>query len=80
MELGTTPTIDWYKEIQNYRFNNSGFAENTGHFTQMVWGGSTKLGVGLAFSMDGNNAFIVAQYSPRGNIEGQFSANVLPRC
>lgn len=38
----------WYNEIKDYRFGNGGFSMNTGHFTQVVWRGSTELGVGMA--------------------------------
>lgn len=54
---------------------------STGHFTQVVWKGSQKLGVGFAVSGDGNSVYIVAQYTPPGNYMGQFQQNVLPaRC
>jgi hypothetical protein len=49
----------------------------TGHFTQVVWRGSTNLGVGIAFGNNGRTAVVVANYSPPGNYLGQFPANVL---
>lgn len=45
-----------------------------GHFTQVVWEGSTELGVGLA--TDGYITFVVGQYLPAGNMQGQFEQNV----
>merc|ERR1739838_943811 len=68
----------WYSEIKDYDFSNPGFGMNTGHFTQVVWKESKELGVGLA--SDGNNIFVVGQYSPAGNMnmEGYFKNNVLP--
>lgn len=49
-----------------------------GHFTQVVWKESTKLGVGMA--TNGNKAFVVGQYRPAGNMIGReyFEKNVLP--
>jgi pathogenesis-related protein 1 len=42
----------------------------TGHYTQMVWGTSTMVGVGIAMTKDGRTV-VVANYNPRGNIEGE---------
>ncbi|MFI1465269.1 CAP family protein [Nocardia carnea] len=64
----------WYDEIQSYDFDNPGFSMATGHFTQMVWKASTRLGIGHA-SEDGYTVG-VALYSPHGNVEGQFPQNV----
>jgi len=50
----------------------------TGHFTQLVWKNSQRLGVGIAFSYDHRQVFVVAQYSPPGNYEGQYQDNVSP--
>ncbi|CAG0907927.1 unnamed protein product, partial [Darwinula stevensoni] len=36
----------WYNEIKNYNFNSGGWSGNTGHFTQVVWTTSSRLGVG----------------------------------
>lgn len=48
----------------------------TGHFTQMVWRDTKEIGVGRAKGKSGQ-VVIVANYKPRGNIFGQFTANVL---
>eukprot|EP00961_Rhodomonas_salina_P022602 303698-Rhodomonas_salina.1 len=49
-------------------------AEAIGHFTQVVWKGSTKLGCGSASCANGQ--IVVCQYDPTGNFIGQYSANV----
>ncbi len=71
-------TNTWYNENKDYDFNNPGFSPNTGHFTQVVWNGSQKLGVGCAFTKDNLNVFVVAQYSPPGNDRNFFDQNVFP--
>ncbi|CAF1551756.1 unnamed protein product [Rotaria sp. Silwood1] len=74
---GYTGVISWYNEIRSYNFNNGGFSMATGHFTQLVWRSSTKLGVGIAYGNGGRSAYLVAQYTPPGNYIGQFQTNVL---
>lgn len=66
----------WYDEIKYYNFNSPGFSSATGHFTAMVWKGSTQLGIGCA---EANGCVVVvACYKPHANFQGQFGANVLP--
>ena len=67
---------DWYGEISNYDFA-SGTGDGTGHFTQVVWKATTHVGCGLAHCGDGND-LLVCQYSPAGNIDGQYVDNVPP--
>jgi glioma pathogenesis-related protein 2 len=45
---GRMPVAAWYGEIKYYTFGVSGFSTQTGHFTQVVWKETTKLGVGVA--------------------------------
>ena len=66
--------ITRYNEIKYYNFNRGGFSSRTGHFTQVVWKGSTKLGVGIATR--GSMVVVVARYSPAGNFMGRFAQNV----
>ncbi|CAK0902833.1 unnamed protein product [Prorocentrum cordatum] len=66
----------WYDEVAKYNFGRPGFAPGTGHFTQVVWAGSTH--VGMARSADGR--YVVANYFPAGNVTspGCFQQNVMP--
>ncbi len=40
-----------------------------GHYTQMVWKTTTKIGCGIATS--GNSVYLACQYTPQGNIQGK---------
>lgn len=42
------PVQAWYDEIKMYDFKKPAFDPKTGHFTQVVWKGSKKLGVAIA--------------------------------
>ena len=72
---GTRPVDDWYNEVQFYDYNNGQFSNKTGHFTQLVWVASQKLGLGVA--RGNGKTIVVANYDPPGNYPGQFQKNVL---
>ena len=74
--LDDTPTQRWYDEIKDYDFTKSEYSSKTGHFTQVVWAKTTKLGCGSA--SDGNNVYVTCRYEPAGNVVGEFKTNVLP--
>ena len=42
----------------------------TGHYTQMVWRATTKIGAGIATGADGKT-YLVCNYNPAGNMMGQ---------
>jgi hypothetical protein len=78
---GQTPTDDWYNEVQYYNYDQGGFSMKTGHFTQVVWKNTAKIGAGIAYNGARTKAYVVAQYTPPGNYLGQFKENVLrPTC
>lgn len=70
---GFSATKAWYDEIEVYNFDTpTGFSAETGHFTQVVWKASTKLGVGVACNTGGKGGqYVVAQYNPAGNLTGE---------
>lgn len=67
----------WYSEINEFSFGREPEVLTCGHFTQIVWKDTKELGVGSAKSKTGK-LYVVANYFPPGNYNGQFSKNVLP--
>ena len=67
-------TDQWYAEGSDYNFQSPGLSSNpeAGHFTQVVWAATSRVGCGVSGS------FVVCQYEPAGNVLGNFAANVLP--
>lgn len=73
----------WYAEEKEYSYWRPGFSHETGHFTQLVWKGTKKIGCGYRDCQGKNGTpgvYLVCEYSPAGNIinEGFFKRNVLP--
>lgn len=64
----------WFDEKSKYNWGAATFSENTGHFTQMIWKGTTQ--VGCAQSKCSNGNYLVCEYNPRGNVLGKFAQNV----
>ncbi|XP_058121842.1 uncharacterized protein LOC131281286 [Anopheles ziemanni] len=66
----------WYEEAKQFTFNvEPRTAVKGGQFTQMVWKGTKELGVGISKTRSGK-VIVVCTYYPRGNVLGQFLANV----
>ena len=70
------------KELKDYNFNKPGFDMKTGHFTQVVWKNTTKVGFGYGIAKekyqgwDMIKTIVVANYGPPGNYMGDFPNNV----
>uniref|UniRef100_A0AC35TNF2 SCP domain-containing protein n=1 Tax=Rhabditophanes sp. KR3021 TaxID=114890 RepID=A0AC35TNF2_9BILA len=75
--IGNRAVQMWYDEVKLYNFNKPGFSGATGHFTQLVWKKSTKVGFGVTVA--NGIVYTVCQYSPPGNYLGQFPQNVFPK-
>ncbi|KAL6745175.1 CAP domain-containing protein [Haematococcus lacustris] len=58
----------WYVEYKQYNYNAPGYSAAVGHFTQMVWLGTTKLGCATANSKCSQGVIYVCQYDPPGNV------------
>ncbi|KAI8366261.1 CAP domain-containing protein [Blakeslea trispora] len=73
----------WYDEVKYYNYKQTGFDEETGHFTQLVWKSTDKIGCGVRFCKDlwGGVKLYTCSYSSYGNIVGgnnyYFKKNVL---
>jgi glioma pathogenesis-related protein 2 len=67
----------WYEEIGEYNYASPGFGP-AGHFTQVIWRGSRQLGCGKAIC--GRDVYWVCRYSPAGNYDSEFAANVPRVC
>jgi uncharacterized protein YkwD len=64
----------WYGEIEHYNFKRPGFSMEAGHFTQLVWVGTRR--VGCSSVECGGGELWVCNYDPPGNMEGDYDRNV----
>ncbi|XP_073999857.1 salivary antigen-5-like isoform X1 [Rhodnius prolixus] len=66
----------WYDEVKLYTFGDA-FSVKTGHYTQIVWKNTTKVGCGYSYFKErtqGNDwysGYLVCNYSPAGNWYGE---------
>ncbi|KAF6803380.1 scp-like extracellular, partial [Colletotrichum musicola] len=72
----TSATTWWLNEITLYdgqpipESSPKGTFEDYGHYTQAVWRETEEVGMAIANSGDGRT-YVVARYSPAGNVYGQ---------
>jgi uncharacterized protein YkwD len=79
-----SPTLavdGWAAEEKKYDYATGQFSEETGHFTQLVWENTKEVGCGAVnCNNDANDGahgwYLVCEYSPPGNVVGQFKENV----
>ncbi len=70
-EITAQKVVDsWGNEVQYYDYENNTCHSVCGHYTQVVWQNTTKVGCGMATCND-NAQIWVCQYNPRGNMVGQ---------
>ena len=79
-----SPTLaidSWASEEKKYSYSDASFGEKTGHFTQLVWQNTQRVGCGAVecHNDDDNGAqgwLLVCEYDPPGNVKGAFKQNV----
>lgn len=61
-----------------YDYNREDGTQGADDFTQLLWKGTKKFGIGLASTKKGNSTctYVVARYRPTGNVAGAFRDNV----
>jgi pathogenesis-related protein 1 len=67
------PVDSWGSEKRDYNHakNSCTPGKMCGHYTQMVWRTSTKVGCAMAVCGDSQEQVWVCQYQPAGNVEGR---------
>ncbi|XP_078510893.1 glioma pathogenesis-related protein 1-like isoform X4 [Lissotriton helveticus] len=70
--LGTmAPTPLWHSEVKVYDYSTHGCSGTCGHYTQVVWAASYKLGCAAKKCSSLRNAVLfVCDYGPAGNYRG----------
>lgn len=72
----------WYQEVNGYNFHNPLHSNGvTGHFTQVVWRNSLHFGCARVYGQRHSwfETYVVCNYYPPGNFNGQNKEMVLPR-
>lgn len=70
----------WIDEKNDYNWGNNGCSGICGHYTQVVWADSYKVGCAVASCPNGatlpgfESVYLVCNYGPAGNYMGQFPA------
>ena len=69
----------FHQQSRKYSYNYPHIEDDTSSFTQLVWKNSLYLGMGCALrkGLLANDVFVVALYSPPGNIGDGVSVNVV---
>ncbi len=81
-QIGSLVTADetvrkFYEEINDYNWSNpSSVKVAVGHFKQLVWKGTKRIGCGVAEK--NNQYYVVVNYYPAGNVYGEDMNNVFP--
>ncbi|KAF8760534.1 hypothetical protein HU200_010071 [Digitaria exilis] len=63
----------WVKEKASYdcESNRCAARRKCGHYTQVVWAGTKRLGCAAVECGDGGGTFIICSYDPPGNVDGK---------
>ncbi|KAK2146939.1 hypothetical protein LSH36_578g01083 [Paralvinella palmiformis] len=83
-----TLTKYWHDEVKHYSYSSNACAghKSCGHYTQVVWANTNRLGCGktmcdpASFGMSQPVLFVVCNYGPGGNFIGQKPYTAGPKC
>lgn len=68
-------SFSWLSEKKNYVYakigDNKNILSKVGHYTQMIWHNTTKIGIAYSISKSGD-VYVVARYYPSGNWDGEY--------
>ncbi|KAH9611938.1 hypothetical protein KSS87_022476 [Heliosperma pusillum] len=70
---GTAAVQLWVNEKSNYNYNTNTCAPGKvcGHYTQVVWANSVRLGCARVQCNNNGGYFVICSYAPPGNVVGQ---------
>jgi pathogenesis-related protein 1 len=71
--LGSTPATvvtEWAYESQDYTYRTNNCTEDCGHYTQLVWRKTRKVGCAMAYNAQ--REIWVCSYDPPGNLRGEW--------
>jgi len=80
-------TYKWYNEVNDMEWSKLGtfynfmpIPTNLGHFTQLVWKSTSRVGCGTAYRKEGStyHTYIACRYKTPGNVQGRVPQNVSP--
>lgn len=67
---GPDAVASWLSEESSYDYDSNTCSDTCGHYTQVVWRESVKLGCGISTCAGGLN-MVVCNYAPGGNVGGR---------
>lgn len=69
----------WIGEVFYFPWHKPDFTEQSGHFSQVIWKSTTKVGCAWNTEPCGNGmAWLFCEFDPPGNVLGAFVENTLP--
>ncbi|KAH7035995.1 CAP domain-containing protein [Microdochium trichocladiopsis] len=83
-EMADMITDAWYGEVSKFTeygasTPNTARLGEWGHFTQVVWNATTEVGCAYSTCNAGAAHMFICNYSPPGNVGGQYAVNVAPK-
>ena len=74
------PVASWYSEDQYYNINTKSCSFICGHYTQVVWANTYKVGCAKVFCTAKRSAYLLCNYAPGGNYPGQTPYKIGTSC